>query len=227
MSIKNIVLISITLIFIGCSSHTNRFTPFISSKINLDKNRDKIIIHDFITIIKTYYPPATTIFQIKQTNTEFAKKIENSLRQRGYGLGAIYTDDIKRVPLAWKITYLTKKLIRVSYYIGDASVSRVYQLKYNLYQPYSSFSAIGLDSRKFANINFSMDNTYQQPTILEATVTASSLKIRSKPTVKSKTLAIKKRGEHVYYKEIVLDNNNQEWAKLEGGGYMKASYLKL
>jgi len=227
MITKNRLLIVLTLVFIGCSSHSNYFSPFISSKINFNKDRDRIIIHDFITIVKAYYPPATTVFQIEQTDSEFSKKIENRLRQRGYGLGAIYGDKIQRTPLTWKITYLNKKLIRVSFNIDNASINRIYQLKQNLYQPYNSFSAVGLDSKKFANLDFSIKSDTQPTVISLAKVTASSLKIRSKPTTKSQEIAVLKRDETISYSEIITDNNGEEWAKLEGGGYMKASYLKF
>jgi hypothetical protein len=235
MSIKKRVILSISLIFllfVGCSSHSNYFTPFISDKIDLSKNRADIIIHDFITIIKAYYPPANSVFQIEQTNTLFAKKVESELRKRGYGLGAIYGKDIKRIPLAWKITPLNKKMIRVSYHIGEVSISRIYKDDKRKYQPFSSFSAVGLDSKQFANLDFSISQdivtTQNQNSVSSfAKVVANSLKIRSKPTKKSKEIAILRKGEMVSYVEIITNQDGEDWVKLEGGGYMKASYLKF
>lgn len=228
MSIKKqtVFVLIIALFFLGCNSKSTYFTPFISKKIDLSKDRDTKIVHDIITIIKAYYPPATTVFEIEQTNSKFAKNIESELRKKGYGLDNRDEQGIKRVPLAWKITYLNKNMILVYYHIDDISISRVYQLKHNQYQPLSSFSAVGLDSRKFANLDFRIQKNIKT-THSFAKVTASSLKIRTKPTIKSKEIATLKRGESVSYSEIVMDNNGNEWIKLEGGGYMKASYLKF
>lgn len=233
MSIKSklLVIISVALLLIGCNSKPTRFSPFVCKKIDLSKKRDAIIIHDFITIIKAYYSPATTVFQIKKTGSMFEKSIESELRKRGYGIGAIYGKGIKRTPLAWRVTYLNKEMIRVSYYIGkDVSISKIYKLKDKQYKSFSSFSAVGLDSRKFANLDFSMPKDIRakpQSVLSLATVTASSLKIRSKPNIKSAEIATIRKGESVSYTEIVMDKNGNEWIKLEGGGYMKASYLKL
>jgi len=233
MSIKKrvIVIISIVIVsIIGCSSHSNYFTPFISNKIDLSEKRADIIVNDFITIIKAYYPPANSVFQIEQTNSFFEKRVEKELRKRGYGLGAIYGKDIKRIPLAWKITSLHKKIIRVSYHIGEVSISRIYKDSGKAYQPFSSFSAVGLDSKQFANLDFgiSKDVLNNQNTVLSlAKVVANGLKIRSKPTIKSEEIAILKKGEMVSYIEIITNQSGEDWVKLEGGGYMKASYLKF
>ena len=221
-----IFVVSMALLFSGCNLRSTRFTPFISSKVDLSKNRDFIIVHDIITFIKAYYPPATTIFEIEHTNSKFAKDIDIELRKKGYGLGETDGESINRVPFAWKITYLNKSMILVYYYIGDVSISRVYQLKHRQYQPFSSISVIGLDTRKFANLDFRIQRNIQ-PVHSFAKVTASSLKIRTKPDIKSKEIATLKRGELVSYSEIVMDKNGKEWIKLEGGGYMKASYLKF
>ena len=161
----------------------------------------------------------------------FEKSIESELRKKGYGIGAIYGKGIQRTPLAWRVTYLNKEMIRVSYHIGeDVSISRIYKLEDRQYKPFSSFSAVGLDSRKFANLDFSMPKDIKarkQSVLSLAKVTASSLKIRSKPSAKSKEIATIKRGESISYSEIIMDSRGEEWIKLEGGGYMKASYLKF
>ncbi len=233
MSIKSKFLLTIgaTLLLIGCSSRPTHFSPFVSEKIDLSKNRDAIVVHDFITIVKAYYSPATTVFQIEKTDSMFEKSIEQELRKKGYGIGAIYGKEIKRTPLAWRVTYLNKEMIRVSYHIGkDVNISRIYKLKNRQYKPFSSFSAVGLNSRKFANLDFSMPRDIRARTknILSlAKVTASSLTIRSKPNTKSKKIATIKRGESISYREIIIDSRGREWVKLEGGGYMKASYLKF
>ena len=233
MSIKNkfLVTISIVLLLIGCSSKPTHFSTFVCDKIDLSKKRDAIVVHDFITIIKAYYSPATTIFQIEKTGSIFEKSIENELRKRGYGIGAIYGKEIKRTPLAWRVTYLNREMIRVSYHIGkDVSISRIYKLKDRQYKSFSSFSAVGLDSRRFANLDFSMPRAIRarsQNILSLAKVTASSLKIRSKPSTKSKKIATIKRGEIISYSKIIIDSKGREWVKLEGGGYMKASYLSF
>lgn len=251
-TIKQIVItLTATIFFIGCSSHTAHFSPFISAEIDFNKNSSEIIIHEFITIVKAYYPPAKTIFQIEPTSSIFSKNIESELRKKGYGFEAIYGKGIKSVPLAWRISYLNKKMISVSYNIGDASISRIYKLNQNRYQPFNSFSAVGLDKIRFSNLNFTLPTTQEQSltlspqtetiyeeemiplyeeetsTISQAKVIANSLKIRSKPNTNSEEIDIIKQGESISYSEIVLDNNNEEWVKLEGGGYMKASYLEL
>ena len=233
MSIKSKFLLTIgaTILLIGCSSKSTYFSPFVSEKIDLSKNRDAIVVHDFITIVKAYYSPATTVFQIEKTNSIFEKSIEEELRKRGYGIGSIYGKEIKITPLAWRVTYLNREMIRVSYHIGkDVSISRIYKLKNRQYKPFSSFSAVGLDSRKFANLDFSMpiDTRVRTENVLSlAKVTASSLKIRSKPSTKSKKIATKKRGEIISYSEIIIDSKGKKWVKLKDGGYMKASYLKF
>jgi hypothetical protein len=233
MSIKSkfLVTIIVALLLIGCNSKPTHFSPFVCDKIDLTKKRDAIVVNDFITIIKAYYLPAITVFQIEKTGSMFEKSIESELRKRGYGIGAIYGKGIKRIPLAWRVTYLNREMIRVSYHIGeDVSISRIYKLKDREYKPFSSFSAVGLDSRKFANLNFSMPKDIkprEQSVLSLAKVTASSLKIRSKPSAKSKEIATIKRGESISYSEIIMDSRGEEWVKLEGGGYMKASYLKF
>ena len=233
MSIKNrfLIALSTTLLLIGCSSKPTHFSPFVCDKIDLSKKRDAIVVHDFITIVKAYYAPAITVFQIEKTGSMFEKSIEGELRKKGYGIGAIYGKGIQRTPLAWRVTYLNKEMIRVSYHIGkDVSISRIYKLEDRQYKPFSSFSAVGLDSRKFANLDFSMPKDIKarkQSVLSLAKVTASSLKIRSKPSAKSKEIATIKRGESISYSEIIMDSRGEEWIKLEGGGYMKASYLKF
>ena len=253
ITIKQIfITLTATITLIGCSSHTTHFNPFISGKIDFNKNSSDIIVHEFITIVKAYYPPAKTIFQIEPTHSTFSKKIESELRKKGYGFGAIYGDGIKRVPLAWRISYLNKKMISVSYNIGEASISRIYKLNQNRYQPFNSFSAVGLDKMRFSNLDFTLPTRQEQTTTLthqtetlyeeevtplyeeletstisQAKVIANSLKIRSEPNTNSEEIDIVKQGESVSYSEIVLDNNSEEWVKLEGGGYMKASYLEL
>ena len=227
-------LLILTLLLHGCSTHSNYFTPFESSKVDLSTPRANNIIHDFLTIVKTYYSPAKTVFMVESTNSPFAINIENELRKEGYGVGSIYGKNLQQYNLSWNVNYLNKTMIQVSFQLEDAKISRVYKLNSNRYYPFSPLSAVGLNKKKLARLDFSRlssqeyayDSNYNNVSAF-AKVKATRLKIRTQPTRKSKSIATLKKGDRVSYQEIITNAKGEEWIKLKNGGYMKASYLQL
>ena len=222
-------LLILTLLLHGCSTHSN-YSPFESSKVDLSTPRANNIINDFLTIVKTYYSPAKTVFMIESTNSSFAINIENELRKEGYGVGSIYGENSQQYNLSWSVNYLNKKMIQVSFQLEDAKISRVYKLNSNRYYPFSPLSAVGLNKKKLAQLDFSRlsSQEYAYNNVRSfAKVKATRLKIRTQPTRKSKSIATLKKGDRVSYQEIITNAKGEEWIKLENGGYMKASYLQL
>lgn len=228
-----IKLLILTLFLQGCTSPHNYFTPFESTKVNLNTPRANNIVHDFLTIVKTYYSPAKTVFMIKSTNSPFSIKIENELRKEGYGVGSLYGKNLQQYNLSWNVNYLNKKMIQVSFQLEDAKISRVYKLSSNQYYPFSPLSAVGLNTKKLIKLDFSRRSSQEYiqtddyANSAYATVKATRLKIRIQPTKKSKSIATLKKGDNVSYQEVITNEKGEEWIKLKNGGYMKASYLQL
>ena len=144
---KLLILLGVVAAFLfsGCAS-TNYYTSVSKTKTN-DAVRDQIVITDLLNFVRGYYPPAKTQFYIDRsytpTNKAFGDRLEQSFRSVGYGI----TYDLNSaycVPFAWKIDDISSNIVRATFVIDNATISKLYQGSKGSYRPISPYTVRGL-----------------------------------------------------------------------------------
>jgi hypothetical protein len=133
----------------GCATHPNLYTSVAVIKKN-DTERNRVIIDDMLGFLQRYYAPAQTIFVIdpdnSKENLKFAEQFENRFKNAGFGISREKIEG--GIPLAWKIDRVGW-FVRVTYYIDNAIVTRVYKSIGSSWMPVGPFSAQKMGSPKY------------------------------------------------------------------------------
>ena len=142
------IIISIVLvIFTGCA--TNNYYTSINKVKSTKQNIDTVIVKDILSFVKEYYPPAKTKFFINKKFTpstkEFAEIFELKFRSAGYAI-TYDTESNDSIPFAWKVDDISPILVRATFNIDNANISRIYKLKEDSYVAASSYTVRGLSS---------------------------------------------------------------------------------
>ena len=130
-SINKITIMAIILLITnGCSGLINNTkSRHFTSKVNLnDYKLNQSLAKDMIEFIQNYYPNSKTTFyfQLDKSAYDQGAVIEDALRNVGYGVS--YIKKRNRIPFAYKIDFITKDIIRTTYHIGSATLSRLYKV---------------------------------------------------------------------------------------------------
>ena len=148
---KNLILI-ISAVFLLSGCVNNNYYASINKVKSTKQNIDTVIVKDILNFVKEYYPPAKTKFFINTKFTpstkEFAKIFELKFRSAGYAITYdIKSNDISpSVPFAWKVDDISPTLIRATFNIDNANISRIYKIKKDKYIPISAYTVRGLSS---------------------------------------------------------------------------------
>lgn len=234
---KLLILLGVAAAFLfsGCAS-TNYYTSVSKTKTN-DAVRDQIVITDLLNFVRGYYPPAKTQFYIDRsytpTNKAFGDRLEQSFRSVGYGI----TYDLNSayyVPFAWKIDDISSNIVRATFVIDNATISRLYQGSKGSYRPISPYTVRGLAKtppyKPYSFLKSSKRSSLSRANKsggLLARIIATSLNVREKPTTQSKVLKTYKKGTYIRVSKKVKNDYAEYWYKLQNyKGYVSAKYVK-
>jgi len=144
---KIILFVFVVFLFSGCA--TSNYYVSVNKVKSAKQNLDTVIIKDILSFVKEYYPPAKTKFFINKRFTpstkEFAEMLESKFRSAGYAITYdIESDD--SIPFAWKIDDVSITLVRATFNIDNANISRGYKLENDRYVAISPYTVRGLSS---------------------------------------------------------------------------------
>lgn len=149
--VRGLVLGLAVLLFSGCANFAF-FESATTLQITEKSQRDNLIVDDFVVMVQKYLAPAQTVFFIPtkgvQANSIFNKNIEFRLRQVGYMITKVKSSGVE-VDLRWHIDNITTKIVRATYDLNYARVSRLYREVNNNYMPLGQFTVTGLGKARF------------------------------------------------------------------------------
>lgn len=250
-ALKLLFLVAAGVVMTGCGTQPNLYTSVAVVKQN-DTERNRVIIDDLLGFIQSYYAPAQTTFVItpesSSENLRFAEQFENRFKNAGF---AISRESVSGgVPFAWKIDRVGQ-LVRATYYIDDAVVTRVYRHAAAGWMPVGPFSAHNLGYPRFVATPAAKPNrtskkpkrqvhhkkhkpkTPAQPAShapkgIYGKVTAHDLSIRKLPERDAEVIGNLKYGQNVSVAYKLKNDNGEFWTKLKDpDGYVSSKYLKI
>ena len=213
------------MLFTGC-------TPSYYTSINdvdNNKNRDKIIVKDILRFVRGYYSPAKTEFYINTkfniSTTKFSNKLEERFRKVGYGISHNETDN--SIPFAFKIDKISSSLIRATFNISNANISRIYKKRGSRYRAISPFTVRGLSPYP----RYRSRGTPRRSSrgSLLARIISSTLNVRSRPSISSKILRTYRKGTllRIAYKTR-NKHTKRYWSKLKNfKGFVASEHLEM
>jgi len=179
------------LYFTGCTPIFNNSKEYYVSKVELNSTPvHQNIINDIAHFLTQYYPIGQTTFAItiEDSSYKYGIELENALRKAGYGI--TYHQKEGAIPFAYKLDLINKTIIRATYNIGSANISRLYQQNATTLKAITPFTARGLRKKIFIN-----RTTPQQHVLKSATVTALALNVRSQPSTNAKVIDRYHKGD--------------------------------
>jgi len=229
---RSLLLVSMMILVSGCATHPNLYTSVAVIKKN-DTERNRVIIDDLLGFLQRYYAPAQTIFVIdpdkSRENLKFAEQFENRFRNAGFGIVESEKMD-GGIPLAWKIDRIGW-LVRATYYIDNAVITRVYKPVGSSWVPVGPFSAQNMGSPKY-NSSLLKELTKRSRSNKKGgaygKIIADVLRIREKPSTNSKIIGHLKYGQKVSVAYKLKNNAGELWTKLKHSkGYVSSKYLRI
>jgi hypothetical protein len=234
---KLLLFISILFLFSGCA--TNNYYTSVNKVKSVEQNRDTVIVKDILNFVRGYYPPAKTKFFIDTKFTpstkEFAKIFELKFRSVGYGItyDIVFDDTSPSVPFAWKVDEISPTLVRATFNIDNANISRIYKLKNGRYIPVSPYTVRGLSSTApYKRLSFMKPlgiATYSSKKKgLLMRIVASSLNVREKPSISSKILRQYRKGTRLRIAYKTTNKKTQRnWSKLKNfKGFVATEHIE-
>ena len=226
----SLLLVSMMILVSGCTTHPNLYTSVAVIKKN-DTERNRIIIDDLLGFLQRYYAPAQTTFVIdpdkSRENLKFAEQFENRFRNAGF---AISREKIAGgIPLAWKIDRVGW-LVRATYYIDNAVITRVYKPVGSSWVPVGPFSAENMGSPKYNSslLNELTKSSRASKAGVYGKIIADVLRIREKPSTHSKVIGRLKYGQKVSVAYKLKTGAGELWTKLKHSkGYVSSKYLRI
>lgn len=197
------------LYFTGCAPLFNNSKEYYVSKVELNSTPvHQNIINDITHFLTQYYPIAQTTFAITIENSSYKHgiELENSLRKAGYGI--TYHQKEGAIPFAYKLDLMNKTIIRATYNIGSANISRLYQQNASSLQAITPFTTRGLGKKVFINTA-----TPQQHALKSATVTALTLNVRHQPSTNAKVIDKYHKGDTIQVHSSFM-RKGVSWAKV-------------
>lgn len=226
ISTKRILIALIApILFNGCISTKE---TYYTSKVALNnKHINKIIAEDIVSFLKQHYPIKTTFsIKIEDSSYTYGVNLEDHLRKAGYGL--IYIPKKEATPFAYKLDFINKNIIRATYNIGSANISRLYRQNQNTFIPITPFTTRGLKNTYIYNTN-SLEKTPNHKNTKEAIVTAHILNARSTPSTQGKiTMKYTKDSMLIIGDEFTSDTG-QKWCQVYNEypkQYVSCQYIK-
>ena len=213
---KSIIIAFGILLLNGCTGLMNNSSNnYFTSKVNLkDYKLNQSLSKEMITFIQNYYPSATTTFYFQLDQSAYAQGsiIEDSLRNVGYGVS--YIKKKGRIPFAYKIDFISKKIIRATYNIGSSTLSRLYEIEGKEVKAISAFTTRGFRKALYRT---NSKNTYTISThsdYKKAIVTVAILRIRNKPSTKAKVIGKYHKDALVYVEAPITNSLGEEWSRV-------------
>jgi len=220
------ILVLISFLINGCVKKTDIYTSVLITKED-NINRNCTIIYDLVGFLQNYYAPAKTTFIItpdkSKENLKFAEQFENIFRNAGFAISYEKINGAKF--LSWKIDRVGW-LVRATCYIDNVVITRVYKKVGENWVSVGPFSAQNLGEPKynptlFRELKKSINNKSYK------IVKTKILRIREKPTSKSRVLGTLKYGQKVKVAYRVKNSLGEYWIKLKDHkGYILSRYLK-
>ena len=226
------LLLVLAMIFVsGCATQPNLYTSVAVIKKN-DTERNRIIVDDLLGFLQRYYAPAQTTFVIDPDksieNLKFAEQFENRFRNAGFAISREKVDS--GIPLAWKIDRIGW-LVRATYYIDNAVITRVYKPVGSSWMPVGPFSAQNMGSPKYdSSLLKELTNTSNRDKKGGAygKIIADALRIREKPTTNSRIIGRLRYGQKVSVAYRLKNDAGELWTKLKHSkGYVSSKYLRI
>lgn len=208
--IKKNLLITLALLMInGCSELLNNkeHKHFISQVSLKHFKLNKTITQDMIHFIKNYYliPKTTFYFQLGSSVYAHDAIIEEGLRSVGYGVS--YIRKRGTIPFAYKIDFIDNNIMRTTYNIGSATLSRLYSIEGNQATPISAFTARGFKKRIYQNYP---NSSYS---LKKAIVSIPVLNVRNSPSLKGKIIGKFYKDSLIYVEEPII-NSGKKWSRV-------------
>lgn len=228
ISIKTVSLSLFTaLLFGGCSTLLNSDKEYYTSKVALNsKPVHQSIIKDITHFLTPYYPISQTTFAvtIEDSSYTYGLELENGLRRAGYGV--VYLANEGTVPFAYKLSYINKSIIRATYNVGSANISRLYQQKGAALKAISPFTTRGLPQKLALR---QPAPSPQTPSLESATVIASTLNVRNLPSVEGEIVDRYTQGMTLQV-DVPFTSRGELWCKVydESGEerYVATKYIE-
>lgn len=228
---RSLLLVLMMILVSGCATHPNLYTSVAVIKKN-DIERNRVIIDDLLGFLQRYYAPAQTTFVIdpdkSRENLKFAEQFENRFKNAGF---AISREKIAGgIPLAWKIDRVGW-LVRATYYIDNAVITRVYKPLGSSWVPVGPFSAQNMGTPKY-NPSLLKELTKSSRSSKKGgaygKIIADVLRIREKPTTNSRIIGRLKYGQKVSVAYKLKNGAGELWTKLKHSkGYVSSKYLRI
>ncbi len=221
MTIKTVTLITLALLIInGCSgmfssSNERHFTSEVSLK---NSKLNHTVTEDMLSFIQNYYPlKSTFFFQLNPSAYKQGEVIEDALRNAGYGVS--YIKKKGRIPFAYKIDFIDEDIMRTTYNIGSATLSRLYRIKGENAIPTSPFTTRGLGDKLPISSNFnhykrSSYNASGTTGTRKAMVTMKALNIRDRPTSKGKVIGKYYKDMVIYVDSPITNKRGGRWSRV-------------
>ena len=134
---KKIIMLMMVLMLSSCASlHYGNFTKMTGSK-------DDVLVSDAANRIVKIYPPARNTFKIYQRVCDgFGLKLIDNLRRKGYGVveNVRYKQQSNFSYVVDESNTNSKRLYRVTIYIGSQSISRGYVTLNGKLKPVTSWT---------------------------------------------------------------------------------------
>jgi hypothetical protein len=221
MTIKKVTLITLALLIInGCSgmfssSNERHFTSEVSLK---NSTINHMVTEDMLRFIQNYYPlKSTFFFQLNPSAYKQGEVIEDALRNAGYGVS--YIKKKGRIPFAYKIDYIDEEIMRTTYNIGSATLSRLYRIRGEKAIPTSPFTTRGLRAKLpiSSNLNHYRKSSYNPSSSTEirrAMVKMKALNIRDRPTSKGKVIGKYYKDMVIYVDSPITNKRGGRWSRV-------------
>jgi len=210
------------LLFTGCTHNTK---AYYVSKVKLNNQSvHQRIIDDITNFLPQYYSVTQTTFSITIDDSSYKHgfELENALRKMGYGI--TYNPKQGTIPFAYKLDLINKNIIRATYNIGSANMSRLYKQNSTSIQAITPFTTRGLGKKVFVNTL-----NAKQGDLKSATITVLTLNVRNKPSTNAKVIDKYHKGDTIQV-ESSFRRKGVSWAKVytENGTecYVSTKYIR-
>lgn len=210
------------LLLTGCTHNTK---AYYVSKVALNSSPvHQNIIEDITDFLPQYYPVTQTTFAITTEDSSYKHglELENALRKIGYGV--TYHSKEGTIPFAYKLDLVNKTIIRATYNIGSANISRLYQQNASNLQAITPFTTRGLGQKVFVNTL-----STKQGALKSATVTALTLNVRNQPSTNAKMIDKYHKGDTIQVESSFM-SGGVAWAKVHNESgiecYVATKYIR-
>jgi len=213
------------LFFTGCVPLFNNSQEYYVSKVELNSTPvHQNIINDISHFLTQYYPIAQTTFAltIEDSSYKHGIELENALRKAGYGIS--YHPKKEAIPFAYKLDLMNKTIIRATYNIGSANISRLYQQNASTLQAITPFTTRGLGKKLFIHTP-----SVKQNALKTATVTALTLNVRNQPSTNAKVIDKYPQGKTIQVHASFM-REGVSWTKVHSESgiacYVATKYIR-